>query len=367
MPVEDINRVGPNQDINNPTSLIELAYAFQQKSNNFGTFFHIFQTQDINDWSGGPIFNINIPLLFEDGSTIEYPASEITSEDDILVYDKNLWSNGLIITHINLPEKFRDYWSGINNILELVKDGFIKETSISGTGPFVITFNPGETRTHGSLEGSHFLQADFIPDQSNTTPEWSGSGPINYNSGTYPQLLNEVNNLNIGIVERPYDQNYWYDKYNDGFGSIVFSRAQFGKNLDFIPPLNQQWIQIHNYDLLNSITVNISASVSINGELSASASVHSVAEISGINEFPDGISSSFASYQQNITTIFGASGSPDSSFSTQSRSIEVPPDKSVFIRVLSVGASTFFSSGLNFDVTNSVTINSKTITNFIDL
>jgi len=344
MPIDNPNRIGPNQDINDPISLIELAYELQQKSNTFGVLNHIIKSQNLNDFSGGPIFNITIPVLLENGLTVEYPASGITIPGDTFVYDTSLWSSGLIITHINLPERFRNYWSGLNNVIN--PSGFIKGTDIADEGPTTIS-GGGKTRTHGSSGNISFEAAFFDPSEPYETPGWSGSGPVNYNSGTYPQLLNETSGLIIGLLQKSWKETYHYEKLrNISFTSSI----QFGKSNDFGHPNSKTWVQIHNPNSF-SVTVDISASLSNN--LAGNGYVYSVWKVGlgQLNSPPiePPFYSSFPTYEQ--LNLVG----PGSI--TQNRSFVILPDETAFIRVFS-GANVVFGGSIS----HSLTIKNKTIT-----
>jgi len=336
MALGDQFRSGPNQDINDPTSLIELSYVFQQTSDSFGDFLRISDTQNLDDFDGDPIVNVSIPLLLEDGSTSEYFASGITTSGEVFIYDTSLWATALIITHINLPERFRDYWAEINNTINQLNN-FVSSTDIPPEGPVIADLGDGRIRTHGSLGGEDFDLGIFDPTSPYDTPSWSGSGPVNYNSGTYPQLLNEITNLNISLFQQEWDTIYLYDSLKDSNGSVLSLFVSFGKGIDFVPPQIERWIQIYNYTE-DDIDIDIDGEATIiTGNAASGRGVFSIAEIRDLNDFPPNLllDSSYSSY--DIATGSG----PGSVI--YSRTVTVPSEKSVFIKVRASIGTTFGS------------------------
>lgn len=365
------NRVGPNQDVNNPTTLINLGYEFNRISEELGIALEIYNTKDLSA-SGDKITDIIIPLKLSNGNTSNYDTVNIDFIGGSFDYDKDLWGTATILTYVDLAETFRDYWDTLNNVLDTIAGPINSVTSTAGTteGPIVINLGFGVIRTHGSIKVTDYTLTTFHfePSGSFSTPTWLGEGPTNYTYQTYPQLLSQISLLEPSTTIDSFDSwdtTYWYDKFNDTTGSVIRCSVQFGKDRLFTSELEEEWVQIYNYEDTD-IEVDISASISVttsNG-LSASAGVSSVAEIGDLNDFPDGISSSFASFQSDSTSVGTEGGTASTS---QSRTITVPSKKSVFIRVVSSAGTTFFFVGGSIQISAQVDIEDQTQTNSLFL
>lgn len=348
-------REGPNQDINNPITLIDLAYKYQYVSDGHGIFLAQSIAQDPTA-TGSPIINVSIPFKKTDGSTELLYGSDI-SYDDGYIYNSGLVFNSTIVTYIDLAERFRNYWNILNNVLNQLNDfQTIVETSLDPEGPFVIDFGTLGIRTHGSLGGTSYQQTSYYhsPSQALLTPTWSGYGPTNYNYITYPQLLTELQNITISRTETSitYETVYWYDKLADTSGSLQGARATFGKDPDYAP-IEEQYIQIYNNE---STTMNVNLSIDISATFDSSCSVYcySWAEIDDIDNYPDppfGDKSLLSSYESNTV-----SGSGTVTLNID-RTIEIPAGKSAFIG----GGATSFLFGVLIQIDITVILNDQTL------
>ncbi len=362
MPIDDPNRVGPNQDVNDPSLLVEVGYEFNRISKNIGSGLAISQSQNPNA-SGSKIIDIIIPLNIFNGTTISFDCKNIIRNEELNIfdYDKILWSSGLINTYINLAERFRDYWNTLNNTIgDLQSFGITEEINVSPhpTGSYTYLIDPIFTVISGSLGGKSFNinNTIFNPEDSFTSPAWSGSGPINYNSGTYPQLLEEIlklevniSTVNIGTWSEIY---YWIngEAQELTFGGNPHARMVFLEDdfYGFINPSssNIQWIHIHNSGIVNQ-TVNISALTTYNRTffaLSTSNNESAIAEsyviISGISFSPP--ATLFAAslipgvWIQEIDSFSSPSTNGSLSLlASHARIVTIPPNLSAFIAVRS--------------------------------
>lgn len=184
-------RIGPNQDINDPATLIQLLYEYQQKSKLVGDLWAQYTQRDPNA-EGSSIVNISIPLKMLDGSTQSLEGFDIDLIDGVYVYDQNTLSNAVLNTYINLAERFRNYFEIFRNRL-LSIDNETEETS-SITIPTIpqgsVTILDYITATSGSYGGTETtIETMYVPTSVPDVPDWSGDGPIYYNLETYPELL----------------------------------------------------------------------------------------------------------------------------------------------------------------------------------
>ena len=209
-----MSRVGPNQDINDPTTIIDLAYQYQQDSEDKGNLLAQFNAQDPSV-SGSPIVNISIPFKKIDGSTELLEGSDI-SYDGSYSYDTSLVANSTLVTYVSLAERFRVYWETLNDVLDQLGDyDYSQESGVNPEGPYEAP-RSGFSHFVGSYGGITFAETSYshLPSSKLDTPTWSGSGPINYNQNTYPQLLHELNGVSgqRSLTEETWDTIYWYYK-----------------------------------------------------------------------------------------------------------------------------------------------------------
>ncbi len=323
-------RVGPNQDINDPTTIIQLAFEYQRVSDSFGVFLAISTEEDI-DATGPPIIDISIPFRKLDGSIELLHATDIEKVSGKFIYDENLVSNAVINTYIFLAERFRDYWETLNSILSQINDWDTTNTSeIDPEGPIVVSIFGG-TLTHGSLGGTLYNKQSvfYSPSDPLPTPTWTGVGPTNYNHITYPQLLSELPGINqTGDVDS-WETIYWYSQFVDNTGSQRSAESQFGKTEDFFS-IDKQYVQFFN-DESFSIFVSLSIDMSATFTTNSSINISSWAEIGDRDNYPDpflGQKSLLSSYLLQTQSVGVGGGAM--SLST-SRTIEIPSGKSAFI------------------------------------
>lgn len=177
MSLNDPSRIGPNQDINDPTDIIQTQTTFQETS--------IAIYNILNE----PVLDIKIPVLLENGNTVQVGSGNIN--------DNPMWSGAIINTYIDLAEKFRDYWNDLNNLLGTLPNetGIIVDFISAYSGNPIIFSDILASRTieyrKYIMEHNCYTQQDLVatPHEPLDEPIWSGIGPTFYNSGTYPQLI----------------------------------------------------------------------------------------------------------------------------------------------------------------------------------
>lgn len=361
-------RVGPNQDINDPTTIIDLAYQYQQSSDEFGDFLAQFIAQDPNV-SGSPIVNVSIPFKMTDGSTQFILGSDIDF-DDIYTYDTDLVSNATILTYVDLAERFRDYWESLNGVLDQLGDfDYLEETDIDPKGPTSVDLGAGITRTHGSLGGTEFTKQSYShsPSGSLPTPSWSGIGPTDYNQMTYPQLLSALQSMDIGRTSSQvsWDTEYWYDKLTDAGGTIRSVLARFGKDESFSSVDSEQYVQIYNHES-SPIEITLSISISATFDQAFSIGYSSWAEIDDVDVYPEpfgGLKHLLSSFESSSVTI-PEPGGPTTISNT--RIIEIPAGKSAFIGGTGAAATTLGAPGIG-DVSITIILNDQTLTHSADV
>jgi hypothetical protein len=341
-------RVGPNQDINDPTTIIDLLYQYQQQSNSMGNRLAQSNTQNPGA-TGSSIINVSIPFKRTDGSTQLLYGSDI-SYDDGYIYDTDLVEDSIIVTYVNLAERFRDYWETLNNVLDQLNSFYIlQETNMDPEGPTTINFGNYITRTHGSLGGTSYdlYSYSYSPSESLVVPNWSGEGPISYNRLTYPQLLSELQNLSIQLstIQTEWDTIYWYDKFTDTGGSTRNASASFGKDEDYSTSPDEEYVQFYNYGS-GTMEITLSISISATFDTRFSTAYSSWAEIDDINVYPDpdgGNKFLLSSYLSDSEEKLSPGGT--TTF-FHSRTVEIPPGKSAFIGGTAGAGTTFGPSGV---------------------
>lgn len=360
-------RAGPNQDINDPTTIIDLTYQYQQDSVDKGNLLAQFNAQDSNV-SGSPIVDISIPFKKIDGSTELLEGSDI-SYDGSYSYDTNLVANSTLVTYINLAERFRDYWETLNDVLDQIDDfATLEETSLAPDGPYY-TSGSASLFEYGSLGGITWTETEYThsPSGSMDIPTWSGFGPINYNQNTYPQLLNELSNINMqrsSSSSTTWDTNYKYYKYEWDYLSVPFVFG-IGKEISFggLPPTPGQegYIQFYNSgpsSISISLALNAAGTFTLSGVVfDCSAFVASVAEIKDRNDFPTGNPDDQPSYQFDRDQILSGGGSVSAS---GSRIITIPSGQSAFIYMVATASANFDPSFSTIDL--SITLEDKGLT-----
>lgn len=343
-------RVGPNQDINDPTDIIRVGHDYQVRSDNVGIMLARSDAQDPNA-SGLPIVDIAIPFRLEDGSTDFIFGADLSEPvSGVFDYDKDMVARANIVTYVNLPELFREYWYTIRGAISGITDFFDLATQEKpGFGdPDDIYLD--EVGILGTTESFYYLYT-FIGTHS-TYPIWSGLGPIDYNSFTFTQLLNVGSRIAVGMVpllQKEWDTNYWYEKQTTVFSDILSSYLGFGK-FDSSPlptdPTNE-FVQFHN-PFPSSIVVSLSVSMSsIHTSGNFILEYDSWAEIDDLDVFPTGSLASLGSFIQKVVVTASATKTL-----TDTRNIVIPPGKSAFIKALAAdNVFTSDSTPGSYDVT----------------
>lgn len=335
-------RVGPNQDINDPTDMFWVEFAFQTQSDNVGNMVAKSNSQDQNA-GGPPVVDISIPFSMEDGSTEFIFGADLSEPvSGIFDYDRDLVSRANIITYINLPERFRGYWDTIKGAIGGLTDFFTLETQDEpGFG------DPDDTDLEefgslGTVESIYFENV-FIG-TTQVAPIWSGFGPTDYNSFTFTQLRQSASRLSVALIpllQVEWDTNYYYTRQGPSLG--------FGFNT----PLNSRFVQFHNH-----LSSNIAISLSVNMTATHAASgfvlqYDSWAEIDNLNSFP------IVGDLKTLGSFIRITNSSSSTVKALShtRNIIIPPGKSAFIR--SSASDTEVGSPGTYDAT--ITLNGRSV------
>ncbi len=341
-------RIGPNQDINDPTTILEVGKLFYDKSVDFGILQAISDTGD-PDSTGPPVIPITIPLKLEDGSIYDLDSSRITPEFTV---DESRLRQSVLNTYIDLAELFRDYWSTLKDSLINLSDYHDVSSSVitpvaSGSIP---PTPPGfETHASGSFGGiSYDIDSILFSTDYPDTPIWSGHTPTNYNHNTYPQLLNVMNDLSGSFVDNsidPVEEIYWWDRFfgaKQSFGASAPALATVFRLHDRFqlpsgPLSSRDFLQVVNPSDTDDKIINISLTADYSGfcgDVFASRSESvSLTILSSINDY-----NSFSS--DNTTSVFDSQSFEGSFSGTRninlsiSKEVTIPPNKSVFIRTL---------------------------------
>jgi len=343
-------RVGPNQDINDPTTILEVGKAFYDKSVDFGILNAVSNTQNPNA-TGTPIPTVIIPLKLENGSIYNLCCSRITNE--FTVDEPNL-NRSVINTYIDLAERFRNYWLTMRTILNDLNDySDFDYTIVSPHASGSNEYWGYVTGVSGSFGGkSHTAEfltfATTMPD----VPVWSGLGPVDYNYNTYPQLLNIINEINGSFTYSYLDNinEIYYWKQSEGFqkqfGTSPAMRIYAGSAFDagvsgihpgsIVPgssPLREKLLQIPNMSD-SDIDINIEITADYYGDChdrfasrSEFAQVRIVSGIGNFNQY-EYVDLDSTIDQQSYTGAFSGVRTINLSIS---EIITIPPYQSAFL------------------------------------
>lgn len=206
-------RVGPNQDINDPTILEDLRLIVEQvavKINDHNNAFlgltEVKATIPLYDNNNTRIIPITTLLKKQDGSSIS--VSGFTTSGTFTQNNIQLYTESTINTYINQAERFKDYYN--------IFSGYIDSWSNRDNGPPLTSqFIGYRNAISGLSSGLHegiaqsnitIQQKDgYVSADSTKLPIvilWSGIGPTNYNANTYPQLMSVFNDLSIITTEQ---------------------------------------------------------------------------------------------------------------------------------------------------------------------
>lgn len=352
-------RVGPNQDINDPETLINLAFHYQQTSDDKGDFLAQSNAQDPNV-SGPPIVDVSIPFRIQDGSTVLLRGSDISRDDGEYIYDTDLVASAGIVTYVDLAERFREYWNLLNNVSgQLVDYEFSEDEDIE---PHSFTTTIFDTTWEiGSQGGTSYNLGRYThsPTEPSEEPEWDGVGPADYNQLTYPQLLTELTRVGTHVNETilSWEEDYTYSKSTShGGASVGFTQHENFRHERF---REQQYVQFYNPGETD-ITISMSMTISSVFDTRFSANVTSWAEIQMRNVYPNpiaGFKSLLDSYQQTRIEHFRSDGPINISVN---RTVVIPPNKSAFVGCRCGSGTGFTSEDLIASISASVTLEGHT-------
>lgn len=345
-------RVGPNQDINDPTTILEVGKAFYNKSVNFGTLNAVSTTQNPTA-TGIPTPTIIIPLKLENGSTHDLYCSRIT--DEFTVDEPNL-GRSVINTYIDLAERFRNYWLTMRTILNNLNDYL--DLDYDTVSPHATGSNEYwgyVTGVSGSFGGkSHTEESLIFTTTIPDIPAWSGYGPVNYNYNTYPQLLNVINEIDGSFLYR-YLENIneiYYWKYSEGvqsvFGASPSMRIYVGSAFDagisgiyggsIVPgssPVREKLLQIPNMsdsDIDVDIAITADYYCDCHDSFATRREFAQIRIVSGIGNFNQyaGVNLDSTIYQQSYISSFSGVRTINLSIT---ETITIPPYQSIFLTI----------------------------------
>jgi len=342
-----VARVGPNQDINDPTTILEVGKFFYDKSVDFGILKAISDTENPLA-SGSPIPTVTIPLKLMDGSTYSLDCSRIT---DNFTVDEPKLGESVLNTYIDLAERFREYWLTMRNTLFSLDDSFnFGSTNVSPDPSGSQLYGGYITGVSGSFGGKMYTinSIEFftnIPD----IPIWSGYGPINYNYNTYPQLLNVIDDTLGDFIYNEYEDvdavYYWKKSYGTKkqFGINPSMRIYAGSAFDssdggsLVPAggeTREKFIQIPNLSTID-MTIHVIITADYYGECKDEFAVRSefaqVRIVSGIGNYNgyDSVDIDSTIHQLDLPDI-AFSGVRTINLSINEEII-IPPGKSAFL------------------------------------
>ncbi len=357
-------RTGPNQDINDPTTILEVNKFYYDKSVDFGDLKAISDSQD-PDATGPPVTTVDIPLKLANGSTSLLDGSIVT--DEFTADDPNL-SVSVINTYIDLAERFRNYWELLRqSIVSLADFATTTTTAIPAIPSSPVSGQAGFTS--GALSSIQYdysagvFEVDY-PD----TPTWSGHRPTDYNQNTYPQLLNELNNLEASVntsssveVDEVYQWTNWFIE-SQGIPFAITRQINVSDTLSNLFTVDA--VEIPNFSSTENLIVDLTADASYNRTVASGALIivteqvtsQSFVAMSGHN-FSIG---SLDFVEENITN-YNSPGVTSVLVTTlnasHTREIIVPPNTSAYIRVFATVWGDIESSiGGAMDGTSSVSI-----------
>ncbi|KKL47036.1 hypothetical protein LCGC14_2339580 [marine sediment metagenome] len=201
-------RAGPNQDINDPTTLEDSRILATSTSVLAREKSELFNGQTLTDLQAVPI---TIELKLSDGQSVSVDS-----------YQSSLWARTVLNTYIDQAERFRGYWNSLNAYANNIPDpDDIATVYNMDIGPLDCEITdtdryeqepPPFWRTFKAQTKICFfpmtveisgMSASGVGYDPLIEPTWSGNGPTNYNHNTYPQLLNEFGRLTsaIGVMD----------------------------------------------------------------------------------------------------------------------------------------------------------------------
>lgn len=237
-----MTRIGPNQDINDPTTLESLREYTEivavRATDHNNAYNGITGNKSISpelDSTNIRIISISTLLRKVDGSDIEisgFVAIGISKQENL-----DLYAESVINTYINQPERFRNYY---DDIISIIRSWSNRD---NGT-PIITTFLTTQIIDsdilddhRGWAESNMKIQqkdgyATINQTEVPVSIDWSGSGPVNYNSGTYPQLISAFDD--IGTLMAQSLQPYFgvSDVLGQGYYDTAHRVNGFSKTVD---------------------------------------------------------------------------------------------------------------------------------------
>lgn len=341
-------RAGPNQDINDPTTILEVGKTFYDKSVDFGILQAVSNTEN-PDATGPPIIPITIPLKLFSGSIYSLDCSRIT--DQFTVEETRL-EQSVINTYIDLAERFRNYYEILKDSLIGLSDYYSKSsTSIApvASGSTPPPTGGFETQASGSFGGTSYdIDSILFFTSYEDTPVWSGDTPTDYNVNTYPQLLEAVNDLNGSFIDDSDDAvnevYWWYRTFGaeQGFGASPPALATKIRLVDrFQEPSGfpYDYIQIVNTSDTVDRVIDVTMSSDYTGLCYDSLATRNESSSLliqfgiGSHNNPESASYSGVNVSQSFTGSF--SGTRNINL-TLTHEIVIPPKKSVFVKTVAI-------------------------------
>lgn len=245
-----MTRVGPNQDINDPTALENLRAMAEDVAvitNDHNNAYNGITENKSIDPSVHPdntrIIAISTLLKKEDGSNAEITG--FNTDGTYKQENLDLYTESIINTHIDQAERFRNYYDTIVSIINSWAD---RDNGVPIVTPFIAsqttTLDIPSSHRGWAKSNINIMQKDgYLTVDNLQIPisiDWSGNGPTNYNSNTYPQLMSEFRNLGLGEQVQPYfDVNDVFNRFpgyyssaneTDGFTTtlVLFERTDWG-------------------------------------------------------------------------------------------------------------------------------------------
>ncbi len=197
-------RVGPNQDINDGTTLEDLRKVAEETSvwaNDHDEANSAITSIKATGIRVSPVNDRLIPistlLQKQDGSSLAIDG--FTTSGTFVQSNLDEYEDAVINTYIDQAERFRGYYDSLvasARSWSPRSNGSISAITFSGVP---IGVESGSLNEGAITTNINYTQKDgyvgIIQSRIPSSIDWSGSGPVNYNSGTYTQLINEFTSL----------------------------------------------------------------------------------------------------------------------------------------------------------------------------
>lgn len=272
-------RVGPNQDINDPTTLNNLRSIATSASLQAKYRYEILNNES-------PTGGLAIPIFVE---------LKLSSGQSVFVssYQLSVWEQAVINTYIYQPERFRNYWRNINSYadnitaedIETVYSFNIEPPDCDITYSNIYEPDPGGSpvwRTRRVNVKDCFFEVSLAVSGMSTSgveydslsePIWKGIGPTNYNYNTFPQLqsefgrlINGLQNMNpaVGasssdVASFHYNESTYYIEYDTPSSSRI---SELGVSQLLNTGIDSPYLFIYN-PTIEDIQLNLSGSLTV--------------------------------------------------------------------------------------------------------